>query len=50
MANLVATTDGIIFHLWSRGDRVPNGRPIIAQSVGHVNITMADKMNRGATK
>ena len=50
VANLVATTDGIIFHLWSKGDRVPNGRPIIAQSVGHVNITMADKMNRGATK
>ena len=47
VANLVATTDGIIFHLWSRGDRVPDGRPIIAQSVGHVPITMADKMNRG---
>ena len=50
VANLVATTDGIIFHLWSRGDRVPNGRPLIAQSVGHVNITMVEKMNRGATK
>ena len=49
VANLVATTDGIIFHLWSHGDRVPNGRPIIAQSVGHVNITMAEKMNGGRT-
>jgi hypothetical protein len=49
VANLVSTTDGIIFHLWSRGDRVPDGRPIIAQSVGHVNITMAEKMNRGRT-
>ena len=49
VANLVATTDGIIFHLWSRGDRVPDGRPVIAQSVGHVPITMADKMNRGRT-
>ena len=49
VANLVSTTDGIIFHLWSRGDRVPNGRPIIAQSVGHVSIMMADKMNRGRT-
>ena len=47
VANLVATTDGIIFHLWSRGDRVPSGRAVIAQSVGHVNITMTEKMNRG---
>ena len=47
VADLVTTTDGIIFHLWSRGDRVPSGRPIIAQSVGHVNITMTEKMNRG---
>jgi hypothetical protein len=49
VASLVGTTDGIIFHLWSRGDRVPNGRPIIAQSVGHASITMAEKMNRGRT-
>jgi hypothetical protein len=49
VVRLVSTTDGIIFHLWSRGDRVPDGRPIIAQSVGHVNITMAEKMNRGHT-
>ena len=49
VANLVSTTDGIIFHLWSSGDRVPNGRPVIAQSVGHVNITTTEKMNRGRT-
>ena len=47
VANLVATTDGIIFHLWSRGDRVPSGHVMIAQSVGHVNITMAEKMSSG---
>lgn len=47
VANLVATTDGIIFHLWSHNDRVPSGHPIIAQSVGHRNIAMDEKMNRG---
>ena len=39
VADLVASTDGIIFHLWSDGDRVPSGRVMIAQSVGHVNLT-----------
>lgn len=38
VADLVATTDGIIFHLWSHGDKVPSGKVIIAQSVGHVNL------------
>jgi Protein of unknown function (DUF1264) len=38
VADLVATTDGIIFHLWSHDDKVPNGKVIIAQSVGHVNL------------
>lgn len=47
VADLVAKTDGIIFHLWSHGSRIPTGRVTIAQSVGHVNITMAEKMNRG---
>jgi uncharacterized protein DUF1264 len=47
VAQTVAGTDGIIFHLWSRGDRVPSGHVIIGQSVGHVNITMAEKMNGG---
>src|SRR5712664_4172210 len=49
VADLVATTDGIIFHLWSPEDRVPNGRVIIAQSVGHVNLTAAELEN-GALK
>jgi hypothetical protein len=41
VADLVATTDGIIFHLWSHDDKVPSGNVIIAQSVGHVNLTDA---------
>lgn len=47
VADLVATTDGIIFHLWPHGSKIPTGKVTIAQSVGHVNITMAEKMNRG---
>ena len=39
VADLVATTDGIIFHIWSHGDKVPSGKVIIAQSVGHVNLS-----------
>ena len=42
MADLVATTDGIIFHVWSHDDKVPNGKVIIAQSVGHINLTAAE--------
>src|SRR6266478_8071707 len=42
VADLVATTDGIIFHLWSHDDKVPSGRVMIAQSVGHVNLTQAE--------
>lgn len=47
VADLVATTDGIIFHLWSDGEKVPSGRVMIAQSVGHVNLTQAE-LNKGA--
>jgi len=47
VANLVATTDGIIFHLWSDGDKVPSGKVMIAQSVGHVNLTAAE-LKQGA--
>jgi hypothetical protein len=47
VANLVSTTDGIIFHLWSRGDRVPTSHVMIGQAVGHVPITMAEKMGGG---
>jgi hypothetical protein len=39
VAELVATTDGLIYHLWSHDDKVPSGNAMIAQSVGHVNLT-----------
>jgi len=42
VADLVATTDGIIFHLWGHDEKVPSGKVIIAQSVGHVNLTDAE--------
>jgi uncharacterized protein DUF1264 len=45
VADLVATTDGIIFHLWPMGDRVPMGSVEIGQSVGHKPMT-ADAYTR----
>ena len=42
VADLVSTTDGIIFHLWPHDAKVPSGNVIIAQSVGHVNLNSAD--------
>jgi hypothetical protein len=39
VADLVATTDGIIFHLWPMGDKVPLGSVEIGQSVGHRPMT-----------
>lgn len=47
VADLVATTDGIIFHIWSHDDPVPSGSVIIAQSVGHVNLTETE-LKKGA--
>jgi len=47
VADLVATTDGIIFHLWSHDDKVPSGNVVIAQSVGHLNLTNAE-LKKGA--
>ncbi len=48
VADLVATTDGIIYHLWPEEAKVPSGRVVIGQSVGHVNLTPAEKfMRRG---
>jgi Protein of unknown function (DUF1264) len=41
VADLVATTDGIIFHLWGHDQKVPSGNVIIGQSVGHVKLTAA---------
>jgi hypothetical protein len=49
VADLVATTDGIIYHLWSHDDKVPGGNVVIAQSVGHVNLTEAD-FKKGVVK
>jgi hypothetical protein len=42
---LISTTDGIIFHLWSHDEKVPSGRVVIAQSVGHVNLTESELKN-----
>ena len=47
VADLVATTDGIIFHLWSHDDAVPSGNVVLAQSVGHVNLT-GPELKKGA--
>lgn len=49
VADLVATTDGIIFHLWPIGDRIPTGTVEIAQSVGHRPLT-AEEYARSAAK
>src|SRR5206468_1032999 len=45
--DLVATTDGIIDHLWSHDAKVPSGHVIIGQSVGHVSLTAA-QLKQGA--
>lgn len=42
VADLVSTTDGIIFHLWGHDEKVPSGKVVVAQSVGHVNLSDAD--------
>ena len=39
LAELVATTDGLIFHLWPHGSRIPTGESSIAQSVSHVELS-----------
>ena len=40
-------TDGIIFRPWSPDDKIPRGRVMIVQSVGHVNLTEAE-LKQGA--
>lgn len=42
VADLVATTDGIIFHLWPEGDAFPTGTVAIDQAVGHRPLTPAE--------
>jgi len=49
VADLVVTTDGIIFHMWSHDAKVPSGKVIIAQSVGHVNLNESD-FKKGAAE
>jgi len=39
LAELVATTDGLIFHLWPHGSRIPTGESSIAQAVSHVELS-----------
>lgn len=29
-------TDGVIFHLWQHGDKIPNGKVSFPQAVGHI--------------
>jgi hypothetical protein len=43
VADIVAQTDGIIFDLWPHGAKVPDGTVRIGQSVGHANLTPAEK-------
>ena len=44
VADLVATTDGIIFHLWPMGDKLPTGGVTIDQAVGHKAMTSDEYM------
>ena len=41
IADLIYKTDGIVFHLWGHDEEVPSGEVVVAQSVGHVNLTQA---------
>lgn len=38
LAELVATTDGLIFHMWPPGSEIPTGDVSIAQAVSHVEL------------
>ena len=39
IAELVSTTDGLIFHLWPPGSAIPTGEVSIAQAVSHVALS-----------
>jgi Protein of unknown function (DUF1264) len=45
ITELISTTDGIIFQLWSNDEKVPSGRVVHPQSVGHVNLTESELKN-----
>lgn len=42
IAELVSTTDGLIFHLWPPGSDIPTGEISIAQAVSHVALSEED--------
>ncbi|HSM08935.1 MAG TPA: DUF1264 domain-containing protein [Gemmatimonadota bacterium] len=42
LAELVATTDGLIFHLWPAGADIPTGEVSIAQAVSHEALDAAE--------
>jgi hypothetical protein len=42
VAELVSTTDGIIYHLWQDGEAFPMGEVMIDQAVGHQPLSAAD--------
>jgi len=39
IASAASTTDGVIFHLWPIGSKIPTGDVSIAQAVGHVDMS-----------
>ena len=39
IAELVSTTDGLIFHLWPPGSDIPTGEVSIAQAVSHTEMS-----------
>ena len=39
IAELVSTTDGLIFHLWPPGSEIPTGEVSIAQAVSHTELS-----------
>ena len=47
VAELVATTDGIIFHLWPAGDRIPTGTVSVGQAVGHHPLSAEEYARSG---
>jgi hypothetical protein len=49
VADLVATTDGMIYHFYFDGT-LPNGKMSIAQAVGHRKLSAAELKNYEAPK
>ena len=49
VAELVSTTDGLIFHLWPDGDAFPTGTVVIDQAVGHRHLTAEEYRASGGS-